>query len=123
MAPNFIWWWGSNFGALWNLEDSFVAIVLRFTLTSGDSIYESNRSVWKLSNKNTWYCVTVKSFVWRIVTWNYNHLLRIIIISYLKPYVQTNDLLNRNSYLKPYMQTYDLLVSKVKLATIVEGDP
>ena len=34
-----------------------------------------------------------KLFVWRIITWSYDYLLRIIIISYLKPFhsEQTKD--------------------------------
>ena len=66
-----------------------------------------SRSVWRLFvlDRNTLYHITVsKLFVLNILAWNNNSLLRIIIISYLKPYNCTNKcwLLNLNNYFKPY---------------------
>ena len=43
-------------------------------------------ATWWWWNRNTWYHIISKLFVFRIVTWSQNCWLRIIIISYLKPY-------------------------------------
>ena len=84
MILNCIWLWGSNSGALDNMESP---LHCHYSLVHSDlgPIYLSNRSIEKLLILDTWNHITVwKLFVLRIITWSYRY--SIIIISCLKPY-------------------------------------
>ena len=108
MTLNCIWWWGSSSVVLLSVEHLFIGIIPRFTLTrSGsiclDPVYESNRSIWKLFvlDRNTWFHITECKIELRMVPWRYNSLLKIIIISYMKPYNCVQIICIRKEYLKP----------------------
>ena len=65
MTLDCIYWWGSNSKVLWSAGYPFIAI----------NVFHSNFE-WEY----LFYCLNLsKLFLFRIVTWNYNCVLRIIV--------------------------------------------